>query len=66
MFLSPFRSVLGRRPRTIRRNDVRLRVSLLEDRTTPTVLSVGANFTPDPAHNRFNSIQAAVNAAQCR
>jgi parallel beta-helix repeat protein len=63
MFLSPFRSALGRRPRTIRRNDVRLHVSLLEDRSTPTVLSVGANFTPDPSHHRFNSIQPAINAA---
>jgi parallel beta-helix repeat protein len=36
----------------------------LEDRTTPTILLVSPNFTPDPTHHRFNTIQSAVNAAQ--
>jgi parallel beta-helix repeat protein len=64
MLLSTFRTALGgRRARTVRRNAARLGLMMLEDRTTPTVLSVGANFIPDPTHHRFNSIQAAVNAA---
>jgi parallel beta-helix repeat protein len=36
----------------------------LEARNTPSTLLVDDNFTPDPAHGRFNSIQAAVNAAR--
>jgi parallel beta-helix repeat protein len=35
----------------------------LETRTTPSTLLVGQNFTADPTHHRFNSIQAAVDAA---
>jgi len=52
-----------RRParRPIRRTG--LRVLELEVRNTPSTLLVDDNFTPDPSHNRFNSIQAAVNAA---
>lgn len=41
----------------------RLRVLELEVRNTPSTLLVDDNFTPDPSHNRFNSIQAAVDAA---
>jgi parallel beta-helix repeat protein len=65
MFYTAFRTVLGRRPiaRGVRRPAHRLRVIELEARTTPSTLLVDDNFTPDPAHNRFNSIQAAVNAA---
>jgi len=45
------------------RQKTRLRLELLEARTTPTVLLVDDNFTPNPGQHRFNSIQAAVNAA---
>lgn len=63
--LSTFRTVFGRRsaPRSARRPSRRLWLTQLEARTTPSTLLVDDNFTPDPAHHRFNSIQAAVNAA---
>jgi parallel beta-helix repeat protein len=46
-----------------RRTASRLRLIELEARITPSTLLVDDNFTPDPGHGRFNSIQAAVNAA---
>jgi parallel beta-helix repeat protein len=57
-------AVFGRRPRTVRTSALRLNLLALEDRNTPSTLFVGQNFTPDPAHDRFSSIQAAVDAAK--
>jgi len=61
-----FRSMFARRPavRTIRRTGNRLRLCELEARTTPSTLLVDDNFKPDAAHNKFTSIQAAVDAAK--
>jgi parallel beta-helix repeat protein len=57
------RFAFGRRParRPIRRTGLRLLE--LEVRNTPSTLLVDDNFTPDPSHHRFNSIQSAVDAA---
>jgi parallel beta-helix repeat protein len=52
-----------RRTRSLRANAVRLHLVRLETRTTPSTLLVSPNFAPDPAHHKFNSIQAAVDAA---
>lgn len=62
---SAFRTMFGRRSAPVlRRSEGRLRLIELEARNTPSTLLVDDNFTPDPAHHRFNSIQAAVNAAR--
>jgi parallel beta-helix repeat protein len=60
------RFAFPRRPacRTVRRAAARLRLVELEVRNTPSTLLVDDNFTPDPSHHRFNSIQAAVDAAR--
>src|SRR3954466_2636581 len=63
MFRTTLRTVFGHTPRRARRDGLRLRLVELEARTTPSTLVVDDNFTPNPARNRFNSIQAAVNAA---
>jgi parallel beta-helix repeat protein len=62
MLRTAFRSLFGRTTRTIRRPTTRLRLTSLEDRTTPSNLTVNAAFT-NPAPGQFTSIQAAVNAA---
>jgi parallel beta-helix repeat protein len=61
MHLSAFRTLFGRRPRTVRRLATSLRLTSLEDRTTPSTLQVSPDFTP--GGNRYNTIQSAVDAA---
>ncbi|HEY1381177.1 MAG TPA: NosD domain-containing protein [Gemmataceae bacterium] len=63
MLHNPLRTVLGHTPRRVRRAGPRLRLVELEARTTPSTLLVDDNFTPNPAKHKFNSIQAAVDAA---
>jgi parallel beta-helix repeat protein len=63
MLRSSFHAVFGRRPRIVRKPATLLRLLALEDRNTPSTLLVSTSFTPDPAHNKFNTIQSAVNAA---
>jgi parallel beta-helix repeat protein len=62
MLRTAFRSLFGRRNGTVRRPTARLRLTSLEDRTTPSTLTVNAAFT-NPGPGQFTSIQAAVNAA---
>ncbi len=63
MLLSSLRAAFGRRPQTIRRPKTSLLLVSLEDRTTPSTLQVSPTFMNDPAHDKFNTIQGAVNAA---
>jgi parallel beta-helix repeat protein len=63
MLRSSIRAVFSRRPRIVRCGSSRLYLVRLETRTTPSTLLVGQSFAADPAHHKFNSIQAAVDAA---
>ena len=61
---SPLRSLFGRPTRRPCRQAASLRLLALESRDTPSTLMVDPSFTSDPAHHRFSTIQAAVDAAK--